>query len=488
MAARLATLHNPAPMGLTDTSMTNMITANRPWQELPASAPSTTRLLLSMVTPILIIAVLLVACQIFNEPLGKAHLILILLVFSLTFPGQMPSPEADQLTVLTEVLTHWGWIAALLLMLGWVTHTLSIFDQRVLLLWMLATPLVLSAAHLALPPLLSRLMAADGVRRIAVIAGGGELARRLEHSIRRSPLLGVNVAGYFDDRALERLNETTSDGLMGGLDQLPAYARQNHVDLIYINLPMTSQPRILKLLDELRDTTASIYFVPDIFLFDLIQARMDTIGGIPVLAICESPFFGADGLLKRACDLILGTIILILIAPLMLAIAIAIKWSSPGPVIFKQRRYGLDGHEITVYKFRSMTVCEDGNSIRQATQNDTRVTKLGAFLRSSSLDELPQFINVLQGRMSIVGPRPHAIAHNEMYRKLIDGYMIRHKVRPGITGLAQVNGQRGETDTLDKMQARIDYDLAYLRNWSLRLDLEIILKTLFVVWKKQNAY
>ena len=468
--------------------MTDTMSADRAWYPLPGSAPSTTRLFLAMVTPILVITTLLIACLIFGEPLGSAHLILILLVFSLTFPGQIPGPETNGLTVVTDVLTHWGWVAALLLMLGWVTHTLVAFDQRVLLLWMLATPLVLSAAHLSLPPLLSRLMTADGVQRVAVIAGGGELARRLEHSIQRAPFLGINVAGYFDDRALERLNETTSDGLMGGLDQLPGYVRQHHVDLIYINLPMTSQPRILKLLDELRDTTASIYFVPDIFLYDLIQARMDTIGGIPVLAICESPFHGADGVLKRASDLVLGTVILILIAPLMLAIAIAIKATSPGPVIFKQRRYGLDGHEITVYKFRSMTVCEDGDTVRQATQNDTRVTRLGAFLRSSSLDELPQFINVLQGRMSIVGPRPHAIAHNELYRKLIDGYMIRHKVRPGITGLAQVNGQRGETDTLDKMQARIDYDHAYLRNWSLRLDLQIILRTIFVVWKKQNAY
>lgn len=441
-----------------------------------------------MVTPSLVIASLLIATWIFDGQLGSSHLILVLLVFSLTFPGRIPDPEADRLTVITDILTHWGWVAALLLALGWVTHTISAFDQRALLLWMLVTPLLLSAAHLSLPLLLSRLMAADGVRRIAVIAGGGELARRLELCIGRSPLLGISVAGYFDDRAPERLNENTPDGLIGGLDHLPNYVRQHHVDLIYINLPMTSQPRILKLLDELRDTTASIYFVPDIFLFNLIQARMDTISGIPVLAVCETPFYGADGMLKRASDLILGAIILLLISPLMVAIAIAVKFSSPGPVIFAQRRYGLDGHEITVYKFRSMTVCEDGNSIRQATQNDTRVTKLGAFLRSSSLDELPQFINVMQGRMSIVGPRPHAVAHNEMYRKLIDGYMIRHKVRPGITGLAQVNGQRGETDTLDKMQARIDYDHAYLRNWSLRLDLQIIIKTLFVVWKKQNAY
>jgi putative colanic acid biosynthesis UDP-glucose lipid carrier transferase len=193
-------------------------------------------------------------------------------------------------------------------------------------------------------------------------------------------------------------------------------------------------------------------------------------------------------MLKRAIDIILASAILVLIAPLMLAIALAVKLSSPGPVLFKQRRYGLDGREIFVYKFRSMSTLEDGGVVTQATRGDPRVTTLGAMLRKYSLDELPQFINVLQGRMSVVGPRPHAVAHNEMHRKLIRSYMVRHKVRPGITGLAQVNGLRGETDTLDKMRARVEYDLAYLRNWSLLLDLKIVLMTVVVVLGKQNVY
>jgi putative colanic acid biosysnthesis UDP-glucose lipid carrier transferase len=204
--------------------------------------------------------------------------------------------------------------------------------------------------------------------------------------------------------------------------------------------------------------------------------------------VCESPFYGINALIKRASDIVLAAAILALIAPLMLGIAIGVKLSSPGPVLFKQRRYGLDGREILVYKFRTMRVVEDGDVIRQATRDDPRVTRLGAFLRQYSLDELPQFINVLQGRMSVVGPRPHAVAHNEMYRKLIRGYMIRHKVRPGITGWAQVNGLRGETDRLDKMRARIEFDLAYLRSWSLLLDLQIVLKTVAVVLGRQNAY
>jgi putative colanic acid biosynthesis UDP-glucose lipid carrier transferase len=172
----------------------------------------------------------------------------------------------------------------------------------------------------------------------------------------------------------------------------------------------------------------------------------------------------------------------------MIVIAIAIKLTSPGPVLFKQKRYGIKGEQIEVWKFRSMTVCENGDDIKQATVNDTRVTPLGAFLRRTSLDELPQFINVLQGSMSVVGPRPHAVAHNEYYRKQIQGYMLRHKVRPGITGLAQINGCRGETDTIDKMEARVHHDLEYLRQWSLWLDLKIVFITIFKGFVGKHVY
>ncbi len=464
-----------------------MLIADHPLHELPGNSLNTARLIQVAITPAVAIGMLLLSCRVFHQSLGGAHAILALLVFSLTFPGHIPTRNGSRLVVAANVLIHWVVVAVLLLLLGWGTRTLGAFDQRMVVAWMLATPVAVTAAHLSFPVLLSRLMAVEGVRRVAIVAGGGDLARRLEQRAEELPYLGIRVAGYFDDRAPTRLNGS-AERLLGTLDRLADYAKQHHIDLIYITLPMTSQPRILRLLDELRDTTASIYFVPDIFLFDLIQARLDTVGGVPVLAVCETPFYGINGLVKRGSDLVLATAILILIAPLMLAIAIAIKYSSPGPVFFKQRRYGLDGREIVVYKFRSMTVCEDGDTIKQATRNDSRVTRLGAFLRATSLDELPQFINVLQGRMSIVGPRPHAVAHNEMYRKLINGYMIRHKVRPGITGLAQVSGARGETATLERMRKRIEYDLAYLRNWSLLLDLQIILKTVAVVWRKQDAY
>jgi putative colanic acid biosynthesis UDP-glucose lipid carrier transferase len=311
---------------------------------------------------------------------------------------------------------------------------------------------------------------------------------RLARQFRARSYLGIELAGFFDDRAAERLGNIAEGPVLGKIADIPTYVKHNRIDAIYVTLPMATQPRILRLLDELRDTTASIYFVPDIFVADLIQARMDNIGDIPVVAICETPFYGVNGMVKRISDLVLASAILLMISPVMAAIAISVKAGSPGPVLFKQRRYGVDGGEITIYKFRSMTVCEDGPQIAQATKNDSRITRIGAFLRRTSLDELPQFVNVLQGHMSIVGPRPHAIAHNELYRNLIKGYMIRHKVKPGITGWAQVNGYRGETETIEKMQKRIEYDLDYLRNWSLRLDLYIILKTVTVVLRQRNAY
>jgi putative colanic acid biosynthesis UDP-glucose lipid carrier transferase len=207
-----------------------------------------------------------------------------------------------------------------------------------------------------------------------------------------------------------------------------------------------------------------------------------------VIAVCETPFHGINGVLKRGLDLAVATVALLLVWPAMLAIAAAIKLGSPGPVLFKQRRYGLDGEQIAVYKFRTMTVCEDGDRIVQAQENDQRVTPLGAFLRRTSLDELPQLFNVIAGSMSVVGPRPHAVAHNEMYRRLIDGYMVRHKVKPGITGWAQVNGLRGETETLEKMKQRVEHDLDYLKHWSISLDLWILVRTVGVVLYGRNAH
>jgi putative colanic acid biosynthesis UDP-glucose lipid carrier transferase len=276
--------------------------------------------------------------------------------------------------------------------------------------------------------------------------------------------------------------------LVGSLSDLGTYVKENHTDVIFVALPIRHLKRVMNLLDDLRDTTASIYYVPDIFVFDLIQARSGEINGIPVVAMCETPFYGYRGVAKRLTDIGFSLLILLLLLPLLAVVALLVKMSSPGPVIFKQRRYGLDGREIGVYKFRTMRVTEDGADIRQASRSDSRITRIGGILRRTSLDELPQLINVLQGRMSLVGPRPHAVAHNEVYRKLIKGYMVRHKVLPGITGLAQVNGCRGETTELKDMQARVNFDLDYLRHWSPMLDIKILLLTVVKIFRDDKAY
>jgi putative colanic acid biosynthesis UDP-glucose lipid carrier transferase len=449
--------------------------------------PDPATLVRMAIDPVVAIATLMGSAFAFGATFDGAYVILSMLVFSLTFPGTRSLQVEGVLDLLSYILKNWILIVGLLWMLGLSSQTLQVFDQRVLMTWAVITPLTLFLAHRLVPVVLERVLTADVVQRKAVIVGANEIGQRLAERIHQNPFLGIRFAGYFDDRGIERLHGIREEELLGSFDDLSAYARDNNIDIVYGAIPPNSKPRIRDMINSLHDTTASVYFVPDILPFELVQARVDTVSGIPVLAVCESPYYGFNRLVKRMSDLVIASLILILIAPLMLFLAVGVKMSSPGPALFKQRRYGLDGREILVYKFRTMTVMEDGDQIRQATENDSRITRYGAFLRKYSLDELPQFVNVLQGRMSVVGPRPHAVAHNEMYRKLIRGYMIRHKVMPGITGLAQVRGLRGETDTLEKMQARIECDLEYLRNWSLVFDLQIILRTIGVVLGRKNA-
>ena len=251
---------------------------------------------------------------------------------------------------------------------------------------------------------------------------------------------------------------------------------------------MSAENRIRSILEQCSDTTANVYVVPNFFMYNLLNARWQTVGNVQALSVYDTPFQGASDVLKRFEDIVLSSLILMMISIPMLCIAAAVKLTSKGPVIFKQKRYGLDGKQITVYKFRSMTTQDNGAVVKQATKNDARLTKIGGFLRRTSLDELPQFINVLQGRMSIVGPRPHAVAHNEEYRKIITGYMLRHKVKPGITGWAQVNGLRGETETTNKMVQRVEYDLDYIHRWSIWFDIKIVFMTVFNGFINKNAY
>jgi putative colanic acid biosynthesis UDP-glucose lipid carrier transferase len=360
------------------------------------------------------------------------------------------------------------------------------YSRRVVLTWVIVMPVFLAIDRYCLRYAFRYFRKKGKNSRRVVIAGAGELTRRLIHAIESNPWYGIEIVCLFDDKVT---GEECGYSIAGRLDSILAYVKTHAVDIVYIALPMRAESKIEMLIRVLSDSTASIRLVPDFFIYEMLMGgSISLLENIPIIGIRESPYIGINAVFKRIEDIVFGSLILLLASPVMLLAAIAIKLTSRGQIIFKQWRYGLNGKLIRVYKFRTMTVCEDGLDLKQATRCDQRVTPVGRFLRKTSIDELPQFVNVLQGRMSIVGPRPHAVAHNEQYRKSISGYMLRHKVKPGITGLAQVNGWRGETDTIDKMEMRINYDLEYLRNWSILLDLAIITKTIFNNWWSSNAY
>ncbi|MBE0363251.1 putative colanic acid biosysnthesis UDP-glucose lipid carrier transferase [Pseudoalteromonas ulvae UL12] len=325
------------------------------------------------------------------------------------------------------------------------------------------------------------------MQRVAVI-GATESGANVFKEIIAHDELGYECIGFFEDRQPERLFEDMHLHVAGSINEAVNKARRGEIDVLFIALPFKAEKRIADILSRLGDTTVDVHFVPDFLLSSLIHARIDHVGDIDTLSVFESPFNGARELIKRTEDIIIGGLILLLISPILVAISIAIKATSKGPVFFKQARYGLHGEKIKVWKFRSMTVMENSDVVTQATKNDSRITPLGGFLRRTSLDELPQFINVILGDMSIVGPRPHAVSHNEEYRQKVEFYMLRHKVKPGITGWAQISGWRGETDTLEKMEKRIEFDLQYIKHWSLWFDLKIIFLTIFKGFTGKNAY
>ena len=465
-----------------------MMFENRTYDRTFFSAPqSVTSLVAAFLEPTLTVVTFLAVNAFYDEPVLRATLTLCLLVFALTFPGRNRFKDS-RLAAGVDILTSWIALLAILGLCGYATNSFGFFSPDVLLAWGLATPVLQWAAVVAGQEILRHRANLPQRRRRVIVVGAGALGLKVEKAMAGRLDHQVEFVGYFDDRTDERVHAEAAGKRIGGLKDIAGYVYAHGIHEVYITLPLGSQPRILELLESLQGTTASLYFVPDVFGISIIQGRLEDVNGVPVVGICDTPFTGTNELVKRVSDIILASIILVLISPILLACAIGVKLSSPGPIIFKQRRNGLDGEEIIVYKFRSMRVMDNGAVVKQATKDDPRITKFGAFIRRTSLDELPQFINVLQGRMSIVGPRPHAVAHNEQYRKLIKAYMVRHKVKPGITGWAQVNGFRGETETLEKMQARVEFDLEYLRNWSLGLDLQIIARTVRLMLFDRNAY
>lgn len=462
-----------------------------PSHDVSACDPTLLFAIKALLYPLTAVAFLVLCLWLWRRPLIGAYFLIAVMTF--TAVGELLDfskiedevPTKSALRTLRYIATRWfGLIFCIFLLLHLSRVQVHLVDPP-LLVWLMLTPLVLWCGQLGI----WRLLLDVGVKymkvRRAIIIGFTKHGRLLHEMLGRQPLLNIQSLGFFDDT---NQDSTHATHVLGRMQDVSAFVRKHQVQLVYITLPISSDSELVHLLDELHDSVASVYFVPDLFAMRPIETRLEVVHGIPMIAVCESPFYGAHALVKRCSDIILSSLILLITAPLLMIIAVAIKWTSRGPVIFKQRRYGLDGREIDIYKFRSLNVTEDGaQSYRQVTRDDDRVTKVGAFLRRTSLDELPQFFNVLMGSMSVVGPRPHAIAVNERYRAQIPSYMIRHKVKPGITGWAQVNGYRGGDD-LPTMTKRIEFDLDYLSNWSLWLDLKIILRTVAVVLRDSHAF
>ncbi len=437
--------------------------------------------------PFGVVFALLVAIACTSQPLTPACgalALAALLISRQVFTPLRSIGAGHEMSRLPRLLFECGVWSALVLCLGLALSIDDLFRRNTMLFWFALTPVSLVLGDFIGARALGR---TRGAHERHIIIGANHVGVELARRISQHPGAG-RFMGFFDFRSPDRLPEQTREQFAGRCKDVAAFVQRHAVDAIYIALPMSNAPRIEMMLQEFRDTTASIYFVPDILAFDLVQARCAEIHGIPMLSICDTPFQGMNAVWKRGMDILISSVALLLGWPVMLLIALAVKCSSPGPVLFKQRRYGLHGEEILVYKFRTMTVCEDGPVVVQAMQRDRRVTGIGRLLRRTSLDELPQLLNVLHGKMSFVGPRPHAVAHNELYRKLISGYMIRHKIRPGMTGWAQVHGLRGETRAVEQMRLRVEYDLDYLRNWSIWLDFRILLKTVGIVFLHGKAY
>lgn len=324
------------------------------------------------------------------------------------------------------------------------------------------------------------------VRRVLIV-GAGDLGKRVATKIKSNPWTGLNLVGYLDDyKPLGE--EVEGKKVIGRISDLQNVVRREGIDQVFVALPIRAYIRLMYIIEKLRDEIVNVRVVPDIYQALTLSASFEDFEGLPLINLTDTPMYGWNVVAKRVSDIFFSLLALLITAPVMGLIAAGVKLTSPGPVFFRQRRYGLDGKVIWVYKFRTMTVCEDGQNVPQAKKGDSRITPFGSFLRRTSLDEIPQFFNVLKGEMSLVGPRPHAVAHNEYYRTLLKGYMLRHKVKPGITGWAQVNGFRGETDTIEKMENRVKYDLHYIENWSIWLDMKIMWLTIWKGLVNKNAY
>ncbi len=319
--------------------------------------------------------------------------------------------------------------------------------------------------------------------RVAIV-GVTETSLSFARTLREDPFVSAEFVGFFEDRRQDRLPAELDEPLLGNIAQMRQCLDALQVEEVFIALTAADDRRMEEILEGLLDTAVSVHYLRDFEAFKPINECVSSVSGISVYTVIGRPDIGVSGALKRGFDVVCSGLALLALSPLLLLVALAIRLESPGPALFRQLRYGADGRPFSIYKFRSMTTTAcAATDVVQATRGDARVTRLGRLLRKSSVDELPQLLNILLGDMSLVGPRPHAVPHNEHYRGLIRGYMLRHKVRPGLTGWAQIHGLRGETETVEKMAKRVEFDLDYMRQWSLALDVYIVFCTFGQVFK-----
>ena len=379
------------------------------------------------------------------------------------------------------ILLGQSWLAvvALLIIFAFITKTSTQFSREVILSWML-TGFITQLISLFAVRYLQKQYGSQQIR--SIIIGNGTLAQHLAEQINTSLWVPDKIIGQVSPEADNPLSVNT----LGDVADIEKIVSDNRIQRVYLALSMEQAEWVQPLYTRLAQQQVDIIWAPDIFNVELLHHSLREIGGVPLIVLSETPQIGNNAFLKSLLDYSVASIALVALTPVLLATAVCVKLTSPGPVFFRQERHGWNGEKFTIYKFRSMAIHQETEGkLTQATRDDSRVTAVGRFIRRTSIDELPQLINVLNGSMSIVGPRPHAIAHNMLYGEKIKSYMRRHRVKPGLTGLAQVNGYRGETRNLEDMQGRIQYDLAYINNWSLWLDIKIILKTVFVLFDKK---
>lgn len=466
-----------------------MTKVSRPWRRFVQAPQSSTAFLRAFLDLFAVVALLIVHSLYkggdFEAPYRTLAIVSLLVMTIVYSASGIYYRRLDLGADILRMTRAWGTVLAVLILVGFVTKTSAVYSREVILTWSItgwAAQFLIYGWYRSTT--LRRRSAADAGLP-TLIVGSGDLAGVLREHIEHDSPFEERVVGFADDVPAGTRPRVE---LIGNIADVPALIERLGVRRIYVALPIERSGTVRDLSQQLANRHVDVIWAPDVLGLDLLNFNVREVGGMPLISLSETPLLGAPALIKDAFDKVAAFILLLLLGPLMLATAIAVRLTSPGPVFFRQQRHGWDGRVFEVLKFRSMYVSPPTDAVRQASRKDPRVTPIGSFIRRTSIDELPQLFNVLGGTMSLVGPRPHAISHNEFYSERIASYMLRHRIKPGLTGLAQVNGFRGETETIEKMEARVQHDIAYINNWSIWLDVKILFQTFFVVLFQRNAY